>query len=102
MLGIWSGVRGGVLARASTGRSFRQQENGCQCYKMHPEVLRPKVETMELLFLLRKLKVYGVNLHGLKRLYTSMIKSVLLYGSQAFYTLLSSKDQSRLESVQPE
>ena len=52
------------------------------------------------LFLLRKLKVFGVNLHGLKRLYISMIRSVLLYGSQAFYTLLSSKDQSRLESVQ--
>ena len=29
-----------------------------------------------------------------------MIRSVLLYGSQAFFTLLSSTDQSRLESVQ--
>ena len=51
------------------------------------------------LFLLRKLKVFQVNLNG-RKLYISMIKSVLLYGSQTFYTLLSSEDQSRLESAQ--
>ena len=44
--------------------------------------------------------VFGVNFHGLKRLYISMTRSFLLYESQAFYTLLSSKDQSRPESVQ--
>ena len=49
--------------------------------------------------LLGKLNVFEVNLHGLKKLYIS-IRSVLLYGSQAFHTLLSSTDQRRRESVQ--
>ena len=52
------------------------------------------------LYLMRKLKLFSVDVQGLKLFYFSMIRSVLMYGSPAFYSILSKTDQDRLESVQ--
>ena len=52
------------------------------------------------IFLLRQLKILGMNATGLKTFYCSNIRSVLSYAAPAFYTMLSDHDKSRIERIQ--
>ena len=56
--------------------------------------------TNSRLFLLRQLKILGMNTNGLITFYCTNIRSVLTYAAPAWYTLLSKFDQERLEKVQ--
>ena len=44
------------------------------------------------IFLLRQLKILGMNATGLKTFYCSNIRSVLSYAAPEFYTMLSDHD----------
>ena len=52
------------------------------------------------LFLLRQLKVLGMNENGLKNFYLANIRSILTYASPAWFSLLSDGDKSSLERIQ--
>ena len=52
------------------------------------------------LFLMRKLKTFGLNNDGLKTFYVSNIRSVMSYAAPAWYTLLSNTNKQRLERIQ--
>ena len=52
------------------------------------------------LFLMRQLKVLGLNAAGLKTFYTSNIRSLLLYGAPAWHSILNSTCKDKLELVQ--
>ena len=52
------------------------------------------------LFLMRKLKTFGLNNDGLKTFYVSNIRSVMSYAAPAWYTLLSNTNKQRLERLQ--
>ena len=52
------------------------------------------------IFLLRPLKILGMNATGLKTFCCSNIRSVLSYAAPAFYTMLSDHDKSRIECIQ--
>ena len=52
------------------------------------------------LFLLRQLKVLGMNESGLKNFYLANIRSILTYASPAWFSLLSDGDKSSLERIQ--
>ena len=49
---------------------------------------------------MRRLKLIGINVEGLKIFYTTNIRSIMCYAIPAFYTFLSEHNKSRLESVQ--
>jgi hypothetical protein len=52
------------------------------------------------LFLLRQLKVLGMNREGLKRYYCANIRSLITYASPAWFLMLSDQDRDRLERIQ--
>ena len=52
------------------------------------------------IFLLRQLKILGMNSSGLQTFYCSNIRSILCYAAPAFYTLLSDNDKIRIERIQ--
>ena len=52
------------------------------------------------IYLLRQLKILGMNAEGLKTFYCSNIRSLLSYAAPAWFTLLGDTDSSRLEKVQ--
>jgi hypothetical protein len=52
------------------------------------------------IYLMKQLKMLGVNISGLKTFYCSNVRSILTYASPAWYSLLSVQDQKRLESMQ--
>jgi exonuclease III len=52
------------------------------------------------LYLLRQLKILGMNKRGLVNFYCTNIRTVLTYASPAWFFLLSQTDQTRLEQVQ--
>ena len=49
---------------------------------------------------MRKLKTIGLNRAGLKTFYETNIRSLLIYGAPAWYSLLSQQCKDKLESVQ--
>jgi hypothetical protein len=53
-----------------------------------------------LLFLMRKLKQFGLNSNGLLLFYISSIRTVLCYASPAFYTILSKANFNKLDRIQ--
>ena len=57
-------------------------------------------KTNSRLFLLRQLKIVGMDKHGLHTFYCTNIRPVLAYAAPAWYFLLSKVDQERLECVQ--
>ena len=57
-------------------------------------------KTNSRLFLLRQLKIVGMDKHGLHTFYCTNIRPVLAYAAPAWYFLLSKVDQERLERVQ--
>ena len=67
-------------------------------FNQHIEFLVSKSNSR--LFLMRKLKTLGLNATGLKTFYETNIRSLLVYGSPAWYTLLSKQCKETLESVQ--
>ena len=52
------------------------------------------------LYLLRQLKVLGMNFYGLKQFFVTNVRSILSYASPAWFSLLSQTDRDRLERVQ--
>ena len=52
------------------------------------------------LYLLRQLKVIGMNSEGLKQFYVANIRSILSYASPAWFCMLSQTDKDRLERIQ--
>ena len=52
------------------------------------------------IYLLRQLKILGMNAEGLKTFYCSNIRSLLSYAAPAWFTLLGDTDSNRLEKVQ--
>jgi hypothetical protein len=52
------------------------------------------------LYFLRKLKQAGVQKKGLSNFYLSCIRSVIVYSCPAWYSLLSLKNQEKLEKIQ--
>jgi hypothetical protein len=67
-------------------------------FNKHIDCLISKCNTR--LFLMRKLKLIGLNVEGLKIFYTTNIRSIMRYAISAFYTFLSDHNKSRLESVE--
>jgi hypothetical protein len=67
-------------------------------FNKHIDCLISKCKTR--LFLMRKLKLIGLNVEGLKLFYTTNIHSIMCYAIPAFYTFLSEYNKSRLEIVQ--
>ena len=57
-------------------------------------------KTNSRLFLLRQLKIVGMDKHGLHTFYCTNIRPVLAYAAPVWYFLLSKVDQERLERVQ--
>ena len=49
---------------------------------------------------MRKLKTIGLNQAGLKTFYETNIRSLLIYGAPAWYSLLSQQCKDKLEQVQ--
>ena len=45
-------------------------------------------KTNSRLFLMRQLKVQGLNTEGLRKFYTSNVRSILLYGAPAWYSFI--------------
>ena len=52
------------------------------------------------LYLLRQLKVIGMNSEGLKQFYVANIRSILSYASPAWFCMLSQTDKDQLEHIQ--
>lgn len=52
------------------------------------------------IFLLRQLKILGMDIAGLKSFYTANIRSILTYASPAWYFFLSDGDKIRLSRIQ--
>ena len=52
------------------------------------------------MYLLRQLKILGMNAEGLKTFYCSNIRSLLSYAAPAWFTLLGDTDSNRLEKAQ--
>ena len=52
------------------------------------------------IYLLRQLRILGMDTKGLRTFYCANIRSVLTYAAPAWYFLLSKQDQDRLEKVQ--
>ena len=67
-------------------------------FSQHVEFLVTKSNSR--MFLMRKLKTLGLNATGLKTFYETNIRSVLVYGSPAWYTLLSQQSKDTLEAIQ--
>ena len=57
-------------------------------------------KTNSRIFLMRQLKTAGLNADGLKTYFITNIRSILLYGSPAWYTLLSQTCKDSLELIQ--
>ena len=51
-------------------------------------------------YLLRQLKILGMNAEGLKTFYCSNIRSLLNYAAPAWFTLLGDTDSNRLDKAQ--
>jgi hypothetical protein len=67
-------------------------------FNAHVQYILSKCQSR--LFLMRKLKQVGMDRNGLLVFYTTNVRSILIYGCPAFYTLLSSSAILKLESVQ--
>ena len=52
------------------------------------------------LYLLRQLKILGMNSDGLKRYFCANIRSLISYASPAWFFMLSNHDRDRLEKIQ--
>ena len=52
------------------------------------------------LFLMRKLKTLGLNNAGLKTFFESNIRSILIYGAPAWFTIMCKQSKDKLESIQ--
>ena len=52
------------------------------------------------LYLLRQLKILGMNTDGLKNFYIANIRSIISYASPSWFSMLSGGDKARLEKVQ--
>ena len=52
------------------------------------------------IFLLRQLKILGMDVKGLKTFYCSNIRSLLSYAAPAWFSMLSDTDMGKLEKVQ--
>ena len=52
------------------------------------------------IFLMRKLKVAGLDSQGLKLFYLTNIRSIVCYASPAWVTILSKKNKDKLEGIQ--
>jgi hypothetical protein len=53
-----------------------------------------------LLYLMRKLKMIGMNNEGLRKFYTTNIRSKVSYSAPAWYTMLSTENTEKLEQIQ--